>query len=295
MRPVPRTPGSIAQIACLLEATARKPGNVHRFRDFSDSHYLDFGLSALAIGPALDRARAEGVGAAVLAAVQATRTLVATNTNLGMILLLAPLAAVPDAEPLGPGVERVIGATTVGDARQVFEAIRRAGAGGLGSAPEQDLSGEPTVTLRDAMRLAAGRDSVARQYANGFDDVLGLALPWLSASLGAGDPLETAIVSAHLHVLARLPDTLIARKRGRAEALGASRLASEVLAGGWPGRPEGVRLCKEFDRWLRAEGHGRNPGTTADLVTAALFAGLRDGVIALPIGKAAWAGPADLA
>lgn len=291
----PRSPGALAQVACLLEATARKPGNVHRFRDFSDSHYLDFGLSALAIGPALDRARAVGVGAAVLAAVVATRALVATNTNLGMILLLAPLAAVPDGEPLAPGVERVLAATTVDDARHVFDAIRRAGAGGLGTAPEQDLGAEPTVTLRDAMRLAAGRDSVARQYASGFEDVLGLALPRLSAALGAGAPLETAIVSTHLNVLARLPDTLIARKRGRAEAEEASRLASAVLARGWPRDPSGVRLCVEFDRWLRAEGHARNPGTTADLVAAALFAALRDGLIPLPIGKAAWAGPEDLA
>src|SRR4051812_38929157 len=90
------SPGQIAQVACLLEATARKPGNVHRFRDFDDSHYLDYLLSASVIAGPLDRGRELGVGAAVLQAVEMTRRVTATNTNLGMLLLLAPLAVVPD-------------------------------------------------------------------------------------------------------------------------------------------------------------------------------------------------------
>ncbi|MCA1685709.1 MAG: triphosphoribosyl-dephospho-CoA synthase [Planctomycetia bacterium] len=293
--PDAHSPGSLAQVACLLEATARKPGNVHRFLDFSDSHYLDFGLSALAIGPALDLARANGVGVAVLAAVRATRSVVATNTNLGMILLLAPLAAVLEGEPLASGVERVLASTTVDDARRVFEAIRLAKPGGLGSVPQQDLATEPTVTLRAAMGLAAARDSVARQYVNGFADVLDLAVPCLSDALARGRDLETAIVSAYLGALAALPDTLIARKRGSAESAEASQRAAEVLDAGWPDRKEGRRRFEEFDRWLRADGHARNPGTTADLIASALFVALRAGLIRLPIEKATWGGPTDFA
>jgi triphosphoribosyl-dephospho-CoA synthase len=187
--PNDHSPGMLAQVACLLEVTARKPGNVHRFRDFSDTHFLHYGLSALAIGQALDRARAEGVGVAVLAAVRATRMLVATNTNLGMILLLAPLAAVPEGTSLATGIEAILQSTTIDDARRVFEAVRLAKPGGLGSAPEQDVSTEPTVTLRDAMALASGRDAVARQYVNGFADVLDRALPHLARLLRAGGAL----------------------------------------------------------------------------------------------------------
>src|SRR5438105_2433054 len=90
------SPGRLAQLACLLEVTARKPGNVHRLRDLPDLHFVDFWLSALAIAEPLDRVAAVGVGAAVFDAIQATRRVVATNTNLGMVLLLAPLAAVPE-------------------------------------------------------------------------------------------------------------------------------------------------------------------------------------------------------
>src|SRR5208337_4606214 len=100
--------GRLAQVACLLEVTAQKPGNVHRFRDFSELHYLDFLLSATAIGGPLDRAVERGIGATVLAAVKATNRVVSTNTNLGMILLLTPLAAVPPPIDLADGVEQVL-------------------------------------------------------------------------------------------------------------------------------------------------------------------------------------------
>jgi triphosphoribosyl-dephospho-CoA synthase len=283
MMPAPLSPGSLAQLACVLEASARKPGNVHRFHDFADTGYLDFMLSALAIGPALDRARAEGVGTAVLEAIVATRRLVATNTNLGMILLLAPLAAVPDECDLHSGVQSVLSATTIDDARSVYQAIRLARPGALGSVSFQDVVDDPTVSLLEAMRLAAERDSVARQYANGYADVFGHAVPCLTGSFAAGRTLETSIVLTHLSLLARLPDTLILRKRGREEAAEASRRAAAVLDAGWPDHVAAVPLCDELDRWLRAQGHSRNPGTTADLVSAALFAALRDGTIQLPI------------
>src|SRR3954451_24929618 len=104
------SPGLLAQVACLLEVTARKPGNVHRGRDFDDSGFLDFLLSAAAIAGPLDRASEAGGGQAVRGAVEATRGVVATNTTLAMILLLAPLAAVPAEATLRDGVAAVLAA-----------------------------------------------------------------------------------------------------------------------------------------------------------------------------------------
>src|SRR4051794_34369776 len=117
------SPGQLAQVACFLEVTARKPGNVHPRADFEDAIYLDFLLSAAAIAGPMDRARVDGVGAAVLGAVEATRRVVATNTNLGMVLLLAPLAAVVEGVELRRGVAEVLAATTVDDARSVYRSI----------------------------------------------------------------------------------------------------------------------------------------------------------------------------
>jgi triphosphoribosyl-dephospho-CoA synthase len=287
------SPGRLAEMACLLEVTARKPGNVHRGADFRDLHFVDFLLSATAIAAPLDRAAVEGVGAAVLAAVESTRRVVSTNTNLGMILLFAPLAAVPAGTDLARGVESVLGATTVDDARMVYRAIRLACPGGLGRAAEQDIAEEPTVTLREAMALAADRDLVARQYADGYCEVLCEALPTLRAAIQEGQPLETAIITSYLDLLSRHPDSLIARKVGIGRAEEVSRWALEVMSAGWPEDERSRRLCKGLDARLRREGNRLNPGTTADLVAAALFAALSDGAIPLPRpaeGATSWSG-----
>src|SRR5262249_36667272 len=134
--------GLYAQLACIWEATARKPGNVHRFCDFDDTTYLDFLMSAAAIIPVLETAGQRRVGETVLEGIRATRRVVASNTNLGILLLLAPLATVPEEKELRGGVRQVLDSLGVDDARAVYEAIRLAVPGGLGSAPEQNLRDE---------------------------------------------------------------------------------------------------------------------------------------------------------
>ncbi|MEO6811920.1 MAG: triphosphoribosyl-dephospho-CoA synthase [Isosphaeraceae bacterium] len=272
----------LIRIACILEVTARKPGNIHRGADFEDAHYLDFLLSASAIGDALGRGVDQGVGAAVLRAVQATRRVVNTNTNLGMILLLAPLACAEGAD-LRSEVSRILDATTIKDTEHVYQAIRATRPGGLGHAVEQDVNDQPTVPLIEAMRLAADRDLIACQYVNGYAEVFDLALPALRAFLNTGRPLETAIIAAQLTLMARHPDTLIARKRGPEIARESARRAASVLDSGWPDAPGSAEQLAAFDAWLRADGHARNPGTSADLIAATLFVALRDGTFPLPI------------
>jgi triphosphoribosyl-dephospho-CoA synthase len=265
-----------------MEATARKPGNVHRSLDFDDATLMDFLLSAAAVGPVMEAALGRRVGETVLAAVRATRRVTRGNTNLGIVLLLAPLAAVPRDEELHPGLERVLARLDREDARRVYRAIREAAPGGLGRAPEQDVRDEPTLTLREVMALAADRDLVARQYANGFREVFAEGVPALRDALGRTRRIETAVIRCHLHLMGGFPDTLIVRKRGRAEAEESAARARRVLEAGWPETAAGRAALEELDAWLRAEGRGRNPGTTADLVTACLFAALRERIIQLP-------------
>lgn len=280
VNPEPTSPGRLARLACLMEATARKPGNVHPGAAFDDLAYLDFVRSADVIAAPLDRARDVGVGAAVLDAVRATRKVVATNTNLGMILLLAPLAAVPDGVDVRDGVRDVLDLLTVDDARLAYQGIRLACPGGLGSVPEHDVADEPTITLLSAMSLAAARDAVARQYATAYEDVFLLGLPALSTALRReGLPTEAAIIRAYLTLMAHRPDTLIARKRGESVALDAARRAALILEKQWPRTPESITALREFDAWLRADGHARNPGATADLIAATLYVALRDHII----------------
>jgi triphosphoribosyl-dephospho-CoA synthase len=262
--------GLCTQLACIWEAMARKPGNVHRLRDFEDTSYLDFLVSAAAIAPVLEGAWSRPVGETILAAVQATQQVTRVNTNLGIILLLAPLASVV-GKPLRQGLPCVLDRLTVADALKTYEAIRLANPGGLGKVPEQDVGQEPTQTLREVMALAADRDLIALQYANGYAQVLDEAVPALQSSLAEGGGLEEAVIRCLLQLLSHHPDSLIVRKRGLAEAMEVRERAGKVL--------KGMLNRTAFDSWLREEGHSRNPGTTADLIAAALFVMLREGLL----------------
>jgi triphosphoribosyl-dephospho-CoA synthase len=268
--------------ACLLEVCARKPGNVHRDAAFDDLEHSDFVKSADVIAPLFDDCTERGVGPTILEAVRATHEAVSKNTNLGMILLLAPLTAVPLHLPVFEGIRDVLNNLTVEDARCVYEAIRIASPGGLGKVEEQDVHQEPTGTLLEVMELAQDRDSIARQYSNEFDDVLHYGLEQLAMELGFVDRWENSIIRLHLKLMAHLPDTLIARKCGRQLAEEAGLRARTVLEADWPDYEISWGILEEFDDWLRADGHRRNPGTTADLVVACLFAGFREGIITPP-------------
>jgi triphosphoribosyl-dephospho-CoA synthase len=277
--------GQCATLACLLEVTAPKPGNVHRAADFDDTSLLDFLASAVAIGPAMERAVEQPLGRTVLEAMSATRQLTLANTNLGIVLLLAPLAAVPRSVPLTEGIADVLGQLEPQDAVDVYQAIRQTQPGGLSpreqAVTRHDVAGDAPGDLLAAMRLAASWDLVARQYVTRFDDVLQRILPGLE-QLAPDCPLTERIVHVHIRWMSEQPDSLIARKCGEQVALESAARAAAVLQAGPVGSEDYWCAAADLDFWLRSDGHRRNPGTTADLITAALFAGLRDGRIQAP-------------
>jgi triphosphoribosyl-dephospho-CoA synthase len=286
---IPRTAldlAAAAQLACLLEASAPKPGNVSPGRSFEDVSYEDFLASAAAIGGPLSGVATRPLGSTIRMAVDATAAWAPSNTNLGIVLLLAPLvrAAVLDAQSdnatsLRDSLRRVLDTTTVDDAREVYAAIRRAAPGGLGRADAQDVAREPTVTLLDAMRLAAGRDAIAREYTTGFAITFETGAPALERARRDGLPWNDAVVETFLHVLAAVPDTHIARRGGEPLAVEVTREAQAVLAFGGVRSTEGREAIAAFDLALRSgePGNLANPGTTADLTAAAIFIVLAGG------------------
>lgn len=308
--------GVRAQIACLAELAAPNPGNVRPGHDLPGLTAGDMTRSAVAIGPAMSGAGEAPPGRTILRAIRATRRWVDTNTNLGIVLLLAPVARAaalalagrrspaPGAAPPssdapagvrdadGPGepalwerLGEVLDATTVEDARLAYRAIRLAEPGGLGRVAEQDVSGTPTVPLRDAMARAADRDAVAEQYATGYELLRATGLPAVRSAREEGLTWEGAAHRCFVRLLAERPDSLVARKFGR-EAAEELRGASErLLAAGPPEAPDAAEGWSELDRRLRSGTPPRNPGTTADLTTAALFLAL--------LLDVAWNSPAD--
>lgn len=270
----------LVQVACIWEAAARKAGNVHPRAELPGMSLTDFLLSAAAIRVPFEDGCGRGVGHAIWSAVEATREIVGHNTNLGIILLTAPLVAVRDSVGLRDGVSAVLGGLTVRDAEDAFQGIRLANPGGLGKAPEQDVSQHPTVTLLEAMRLAADRDMVARQYANGFADVFDFGTPAFLDAFNRFGCIEAAVIDSQLRWLAEYPDSLIARKNGLVVADDVRRRAAEVLRLGGIATAEGRRAGVALDRHLRSDGNKLNPGTTADLITACLFVALRENKVA---------------
>jgi triphosphoribosyl-dephospho-CoA synthase len=292
-----------AQLACLLEASAPKPGNVSPGRHFSDMRYEDFLASAAAIGGPLTAAAGRPLGATIRLAIEATARWTRANTNLGIVLLLAPLARAavtvgsdpgdgaswgltpgPDEPGVGGGGEgdsswqklrtrlrQVLDETTVEDARDVYEAIRLASPGGLGTADSQDVAGDPTVTLVDAMRLAAHRDGIAREYATAFELTFETGAPAVARARRDGLPWDDAIVETFLAVLANTVDTHVVRRGGASLAADVSRLAHDAIAAGGVRSESGRRAIAAMDARLRDPRNVANPGTAADLTAAAIF------------------------
>jgi triphosphoribosyl-dephospho-CoA synthase len=266
-----------AQLACLLEASAPKPGNVSPGRDFSDTRYDDFLASAAAVGQPLAGVGTRPVGATVRLAIEATRRWTNSNTNLGIVLLLTPLARAalgvpePGRDELRKGLRRVLDATTLEDAREVYAAIRLASPGGLGEAESQDVASEPDVTLLAAMRLAAHRDGIAREYATAFEVTFETAAPALERARQDGLSWDDAVVETFLIVLGSNPDTHVARRAGVAAAEDVSSRARQTIAAGGVRSAAGRAAIDAMDRGLRDGRNLLNPGTTADLTTAAIF------------------------
>jgi triphosphoribosyl-dephospho-CoA synthase len=259
--------------ACDLDVEALKPGNVRVGAPAHGMSADDFIRSARACAPALAR-RGASIGERVLEAIDCTRRVVRCNTNLGIVLLAAPLfAAAESGADLRSALADVLAASDRRDASLVYQAIRLAGPGGMGVSARHDLAAEPQVTLLEAMREAQQRDSVARQYAQGFGDVLDRGLAhWVEASTRFGSE-SWAATSLYLVYLSTWRDSLIERKFGSATAQAVSdrarefhsqlssysRLDGDIVAG-----------LLSWDRELRRD--GLNPGTSADLTVATVFA-----------------------
>jgi triphosphoribosyl-dephospho-CoA synthase len=272
-RASPARIAAAATLACALEACAEKVGNVTPTRSFADARFDDFAMSAQALGEAVAAAGPGRVGRTVYRAVAATARVAPSNTNLGMALLFAPLAAAARAPGSGlrRQLARVLRDLSVDDARWAYRAIRLARPGGLGRADRADIARPPDVTLRQAMRLAASRDTVAREYARGFAVTFDLALVGLRRALGRGLGLRDAIGQAHLELMAEVPDTLIARKAGLPAARAVARRARAVVRAGGLLTRKGLRAARRLDADLRRRRNLLNPGTSADLIAAALF------------------------
>jgi triphosphoribosyl-dephospho-CoA synthase len=261
--------------ACRLDVAAFKPGNVSIASSGHGMRAEDFIVSAEAAAPVLC-ARALSVGQRIVRAIEATRRAVSCNTNLGIVLLSAPLvhaALTPSSiAELRSRLQSVLAGLTIGDAEQAYRAIRLASPGGLGRAERHDVAADPQVTLLDAMGEATARDRIASQYASGYEDVFDVGIVAARRALALEAQPERAVVYIYFTFLARFPDSHIIRKWGEPAANAVHSEANQWLERWWDARGtvHAQAVLEEADARLKSQ--GINPGTSADLTVATWLA-----------------------
>ena len=294
---------SALQLALLLEVSAYpKPGNVHRTRNFEDTRFEHFLASAAALAPHLRLAALRGnriaerlthnaepkIGERIKRAVEAcSQWQHGGNTSLGVILLLTPIAYAAGMIPcrtaltarrIRRNLRKVVTHTTSGDAVNTYLAILHASPGGMGEVPELDIKDENSIveirrrdlSLLDVFRVSAKYDTISWEWVNEFSVTFDIGLPCLIRELRATRDINIAVVDTYLTILSRIPDTLIARKRGMITAKEISRRATSVLRMGGMKTARGRRAVEQMDETLQRSDHACNPGTTADLTASAL-------------------------
>jgi len=292
------------ELAILFEVSADKPGNVNLTVGFEGTRYEHFLASAVAAAPFFELAAQRGIAIAegktnvrnaglgriikdCVASINAWQH--GGNTLLGTVILLSPIAvaagmapvneeAAFDISKLRNNLKHVVESTTSDDAVQLYEAINIANPSGLGKAPELDVNDpgsvgrivKENISLFQVFEIASKYDSVCYEWVNNYPKTFDLAYPYLLKQITETGNLNVAIVHTFLKVLAEHPDTFIARKVGIEKAQEVSAKAERILELGGLETSSGKKSLQKFDLELRQSGSLLNPGTTADIIAAAL-------------------------
>ena len=299
-----------AQLASALEVSGYpKPGNVHRTSDLKESTFEHFIASSIAIGPVvLDVAKKGfragkgevktadiGVGGTIKSAIENTMKWQRDgNTNLGLVLLLTPLAAAAgitlakegkiEMKKLRANLSSVLKSTTPEDALNVYDAILIANPGGLGGMDELDVKNkaskkkikEERISLYEIMNLSSEWDNISREWVTDMQITFEFGYPLVKKLYGRTKNMNTTTVQSFLELLSKYPDTFVQRIHGKKIAKRVSEKARAIIKEGGMLTSKGGALITKFDEELREK--GINPGTTADLTASSLMLAILDGM-----------------
>ena len=272
--------GQAAQLACVLEASTEKPGNVTPKHDFPDTKYEDFISGSIALGESVEDAAYQGylagkgeisvhdigIGELMLEGVGAVMdSHEGGNTHLGTLMLFIPIAAAAgmcmgrggDMSALKKNIKTIVEESSNEDTYCFYSAIKEAGAGGLSKLREESMS------FYELMKYSASKDMIAEELANGLGVIFNLGLPSFEAYYLEEEDIRKALLKTYLLILSKYPDTFITKKSSLEKSKLVSGMAAKVMAGNMP--------LEAFDAELRMQGSRLNPGTTADIVSAILF------------------------
>ena len=281
--------------ACIAEIEALKPGNVHIFADGHRLTVHDFIKSADVTATIIAQPNLT-VGERIYQSVKATQLAVNTNTNLGIILLCAPLihavlhenqAEVDGTQNIQQRLDYTLSQLSVNDAALTAQAIVLANPAGLGDSEVNDVHQTVSVTLLELMASAQYKDSIAWQYANHFADIFEFGLAKYKQAMAQWQDLTNnrhqnktwATTALYLGFLARQLDSHVVRKHGEALAKQVMQEALEMEASFWAtDNPKLVQ--KHLLAWdASLKSRNINPGTSADLTVVCLMVSNFDEIV----------------
>ena len=258
------------------EIHALKPGNVSIYSPGHGMSCADFIYSAKLCTPILAD-RDLPFSRRILDSAKKIRAQVGCNTNLGMLLLFAPIIQAAEycqtitLAQLQRSITTVLESADQADTDTVFAAIRIANPAGLGQSRQHDVFAKADCSLVEAMCAAQKRDCIALQYCNHFNDIFTQGYPAIQRFADQWGNIEWAAVACYFVYLTMFADSHIVRKQGKQTAARIKAQAKPILQRlNTTDDPEQIRHeLLDYDRKLKEE--KINPGTSADLTAASLL------------------------
>ena len=259
--------------SCKKDIELIKPGNVNLLSSHKDTKAQDYLDSAILSSEELFNQN-YSLGKRILESVNVTRSQVNVNTNLGIILLCAPvIQSYIDFNNLDlrEGIKKTLSTTSIKDTHDLCAAINISSPGGLGDSDMYDTASYPNASIKQIMDYSQEYDRISYQYSHNFSDIFDFIIPKLEFLNQRYESLDISLSLLFIEILAKIPDSHISRKFGDKIAKKTSNNAHDLLK----------ILDREHDPDYLAKAlnnldyeykkKGINPGTTADLLVASLM------------------------
>ena len=259
--------------SCKKDIELIKPGNVNLLSSHKDTKAQDYLDSAILSSKELFNQN-YSLGKRILESVNVTRSKVNVNTNLGIILLCAPvIQSYIDFNNLDlrEGIKKTLSTTSIKDTHDLCAAINISSPGGLGDSDMYDTASYPNASIKQIMNYSQEYDRISYQYSHNFSDIFDFIIPKLEFLNQRYESLDISLSLLFIEILAKIPDSHISRKFGDKIAKKTSNNAHDLLK----------ILDREHDPDYLAKAlnnldyeykkKGINPGTTADLLVASLM------------------------
>ena len=264
------------KFVCDTEIKSLKPGNVHKYSKSHDMSTKDFYKSSLIISKTLTENNLN-LSYKILNSVKKIKSNVKKNTNLGIILMLSPIVTIIEKEGLINKkkliikIKSLIKKQNIKNSTPIFKAILLCSPGGLGSSKKYDVKNHPRTNLFKAMKFSKKRDLIAKQYCNGFEDILNTGIPAYKKFYKKWGKVNWALTGVYLSFLKKFNDSHIIRKKGKKVAINVKKEAKKYYY--YLINNKNLSKIKRklliFDKNLKSK--EINPGTAADLTVATLF------------------------